>query len=169
VPLVTVLWDHVRQCAGGRRRRLPAAPSRELPATPGAVRDLFSLVAQDRPTRFEYRLTRELWSVMMTLMQWGDRYYGAPDRQHCQAPEAPTGPKSSQNDLFVARGNVNAPSSGRPGGRAGMKVPRLNWILRNSASLGIEDVVASSRVLAPSAEQAPLPREPSPCAFPPPR
>lgn len=118
MPLVTVLWDHVRQCAGGRRRRLPAAPSRELPATPGAVRDLFSLVAQDRPTRFEYRLTRELWSVMMTLMQWGDRYYGAPDRQHCQAPEAPTGPKSSQNDLFVARGNVNAPVE-RPPRRQG--------------------------------------------------
>jgi DNA-binding HxlR family transcriptional regulator len=40
---------------------------------------------QDRPVRFEYRLTdkgRELWPVMMTLMQWGDRYYagdeGAP-------------------------------------------------------------------------------------------
>jgi DNA-binding HxlR family transcriptional regulator len=33
---------------------------------------------QDRPVRFEYRLTdkgRELWPVMMTLMQWGDRYY----------------------------------------------------------------------------------------------
>jgi DNA-binding HxlR family transcriptional regulator len=34
---------------------------------------------QERPVRFEYRLTekgRALWPVMMTLMQWGDRYYG---------------------------------------------------------------------------------------------
>jgi DNA-binding HxlR family transcriptional regulator len=33
---------------------------------------------QERPVRFEYRLTekgRALWPVMMTLMQWGDRYY----------------------------------------------------------------------------------------------
>jgi DNA-binding HxlR family transcriptional regulator len=33
---------------------------------------------QERPVRFEYRLTekgRELWPVMMTLMQWGDRHY----------------------------------------------------------------------------------------------
>ncbi len=37
---------------------------------------------QDRPARFEYRLTdkgRELWPVMMTLMQWGDRYYAESD------------------------------------------------------------------------------------------
>jgi DNA-binding HxlR family transcriptional regulator len=37
---------------------------------------------QDRPVRFEYRLTekgRSLWPVMMTLMQWGDRYYGEPE------------------------------------------------------------------------------------------
>jgi DNA-binding HxlR family transcriptional regulator len=36
---------------------------------------------QDRPARFEYRLTEkgiDLWPVMMTMMQWGDRYY-APD------------------------------------------------------------------------------------------
>jgi DNA-binding HxlR family transcriptional regulator len=35
----------------------------------------------ERPVRFEYRLTekgRELWPVMMTLMQWGDRYYTEP-------------------------------------------------------------------------------------------
>ena len=33
---------------------------------------------QDRPVRFEYRLAEkgiDLWPVMMTLMQWGDRYY----------------------------------------------------------------------------------------------
>jgi DNA-binding HxlR family transcriptional regulator len=33
---------------------------------------------QDRPVRFEYRLTEkgiDLWPVMMTLMQWGDRHY----------------------------------------------------------------------------------------------
>jgi DNA-binding HxlR family transcriptional regulator len=37
---------------------------------------------QDRPARFEYRLTDkglELWPVMMTLLQWGDRYYAASD------------------------------------------------------------------------------------------
>ncbi len=37
---------------------------------------------QERPARFEYRLTDkglELWPVMMTLLQWGDRYYAAPE------------------------------------------------------------------------------------------
>ena len=37
---------------------------------------------QERPVRFEYRLTekgRELWPVMMTLMQWGDRHYAEPE------------------------------------------------------------------------------------------
>ncbi|MFB4316618.1 winged helix-turn-helix transcriptional regulator [Actinomadura sp. 21ATH] len=36
---------------------------------------------QERPDRFEYRLTRkgvELWPVIMTLLKWGDRHY-APD------------------------------------------------------------------------------------------
>jgi DNA-binding HxlR family transcriptional regulator len=36
---------------------------------------------QERPDRYEYRLTRkgvELWPVMMTLLKWGDRHY-APD------------------------------------------------------------------------------------------
>ena len=35
---------------------------------------------QDRPARFEYRLTDKglaLWPVMVTLMQWGDQYYPA--------------------------------------------------------------------------------------------
>ncbi|HSD80191.1 MAG TPA: helix-turn-helix domain-containing protein [Solirubrobacteraceae bacterium] len=33
---------------------------------------------QERPERFEYRLTakgRELWPVTMALLRWGDRYY----------------------------------------------------------------------------------------------
>src|SRR4051812_28795295 len=33
---------------------------------------------QERPVRFEYRLTDKglgLWPVIMTLLQWGDRYY----------------------------------------------------------------------------------------------
>jgi DNA-binding HxlR family transcriptional regulator len=33
---------------------------------------------QERPERFEYRLTRkgvELWPAMMTLLMWGDRHY----------------------------------------------------------------------------------------------
>jgi DNA-binding HxlR family transcriptional regulator len=37
---------------------------------------------QERPARFEYRLTEKglaLWPVMMTLMQWGDAYYAGPD------------------------------------------------------------------------------------------
>ncbi len=49
---------------------------------------------------------------------------------------------SSQNDVFVARGNVSELSTSCPGGRPGMKVPRLNWIPKNSASSGIGDVVA---------------------------
>ena len=35
---------------------------------------------QDRPARFEYRLTEkgiDLWPVMMSLLQWGDRHYPA--------------------------------------------------------------------------------------------
>jgi DNA-binding HxlR family transcriptional regulator len=35
---------------------------------------------QDRPARFEYRLTEkgiDLWPMMMALLQWGDRYYPA--------------------------------------------------------------------------------------------
>ena len=37
---------------------------------------------QDRPARFEYRLTEkgiDLWPVMMSLLQWGDRHYPAQD------------------------------------------------------------------------------------------
>jgi DNA-binding HxlR family transcriptional regulator len=37
---------------------------------------------QERPARFEYRLTDKglaLWPVMITLMQWGDRFYSDPD------------------------------------------------------------------------------------------
>ena len=44
--------------------------------------DVLTKVAyQQRPERFEYRLTDkglDLWPVMVTLMQFGDRYY-APD------------------------------------------------------------------------------------------
>jgi DNA-binding HxlR family transcriptional regulator len=44
--------------------------------------DVLDKVAyQERPTRFEYRLTEkglDLWPVLVTLMQYGDRYY-APD------------------------------------------------------------------------------------------
>ena len=35
---------------------------------------------QDRPARFEYRLTEkgiDLWPMMMALLQWGDRHYPA--------------------------------------------------------------------------------------------
>ena len=33
---------------------------------------------QERPARFEYRLTEkglDLWPIIVTLLQWGDRYY----------------------------------------------------------------------------------------------
>lgn len=42
---------------------------------------LTKVAYQERPQRFEYRLTEkglDLWPVMVTLMQFGDRYY-APD------------------------------------------------------------------------------------------
>ena len=35
---------------------------------------------QERPARFEYRLTEkglDLWPIMMALLQWGDRHYPA--------------------------------------------------------------------------------------------
>jgi DNA-binding HxlR family transcriptional regulator len=44
---------------------------------------LTKVAYQERPERFEYRLTEkglDLWPVMVTLMQFGDRYY---------APEGP--------------------------------------------------------------------------------
>jgi len=37
---------------------------------------------QERPERFEYRLTEkgvELWPTIITLMKWGDRYYAPPE------------------------------------------------------------------------------------------
>ena len=74
---------------------------------------------QERPARYEYRLTRqgvELWPAMMTLKSWGDRYL-APDgppvlvlhtdcggeidaRLQCQACGATLGP----NDVYVEVG-----------------------------------------------------------------
>ena len=42
---------------------------------------LTKVAYQERPERFEYRLTEkglDLWPVLVTLMQFGDRYY-APD------------------------------------------------------------------------------------------
>jgi DNA-binding HxlR family transcriptional regulator len=37
---------------------------------------------QERPERFEYRLTEkgtDLWPAIVTLMKWGDRYYAPPE------------------------------------------------------------------------------------------
>jgi DNA-binding HxlR family transcriptional regulator len=37
---------------------------------------------QERPERYEYRLTEkgiDLWPVMVQLLQWGDRHYAHPD------------------------------------------------------------------------------------------
>jgi DNA-binding HxlR family transcriptional regulator len=39
---------------------------------------------QERPERFEYRLTEkgiDLWPVTIALMQWGDEYYTEPGRR----------------------------------------------------------------------------------------
>ena len=37
---------------------------------------------QERPERFEYRLSQkgiDLWPAVVTLMKWGDRYYAPPE------------------------------------------------------------------------------------------
>ena len=49
---------------------------------------------------------------------------------------------SSQNELGVAAGSVTARSTRRASGMAGMNVPRLNTIPKNSASAGIAVSVA---------------------------
>jgi DNA-binding HxlR family transcriptional regulator len=68
---------------------------------------------QERPERYEYRLTEkgvELWPVMVHLLQWGDRHYpdeagpprvlthrgcggGVDERLACAACGAPLGPR----------------------------------------------------------------------------
>src|SRR3954454_4626905 len=68
---------------------------------------------QERPERFEYRLTEkgvELWPVMIRLLQWGDRHYADPagppmrvthrdcggaldERLNCTRCGAPLGPR----------------------------------------------------------------------------
>lgn len=74
---------------------------------------------QERPERYEYRLTRkgvELWPAMMTMMKWGDRYVypeGHPrlvlhkdcggeidERLHCSKCGAELGPR----DVYVEAG-----------------------------------------------------------------
>ena len=74
---------------------------------------------QERPERYEYRLTRkgvELWPAMMTMMKWGDRYLypeGHPrlvlhkgcggeidERLHCSKCGAELGP----TDVYVEAG-----------------------------------------------------------------
>ena len=101
--------------------------------------DVLTKVAyQERPQRFEYRLTDkglDLWPVMVTMMQFGDRYYapeGPPDRAHPprlrrharrpphvhhvrrqarrQRRPRPRGPRSAGPG--VATGAVPAPASG---------------------------------------------------------
>jgi DNA-binding HxlR family transcriptional regulator len=78
---------------------------------------------QDRPERYEYRLTRkgvELWPAMMTMMKWGDRYLypeGHPrlilhkdcggeidERLHCSKCGAELGP----TDIYVETGSAAA-------------------------------------------------------------
>ena len=49
---------------------------------------------------------------------------------------------SSQNFVLDTCGNTTDPSTRRPGGRLGMKVPSVNWMPKNSASVGIGTVVA---------------------------
>jgi DNA-binding HxlR family transcriptional regulator len=74
---------------------------------------------QERPERYEYRLTRkgvDLWPVIMTTMKWGDRYLypeGKPrlilhkdcggeidERLHCSKCGAELGP----TDIYVEAG-----------------------------------------------------------------
>jgi DNA-binding HxlR family transcriptional regulator len=74
---------------------------------------------QERPERYEYRLTRKgvgLWPIMMTTMKWGDRYLapeGKPrlilhkdcggeidERLHCSRCGAELGP----TDVYVETG-----------------------------------------------------------------
>jgi hypothetical protein len=76
---------------------------------------------QERPERYEYRLTRKgvgLWPMMMTTMKWGDRYLypdGHPrlvlhkdcggeidERLHCSRCGAELGP----TDVYVESGPV---------------------------------------------------------------
>ena len=50
----------------------------------GLVADgvLEKLAYQERPTRYEYRLTRkglDLYPVMLSLVHWGDAYYAGPE------------------------------------------------------------------------------------------
>lgn len=78
---------------------------------------------QERPERYEYRLTRkgvELWPAMMTMMKWGDRYLypeGHPrlilhkdcggeidERLHCSKCGAELGP----TDIYVETGPAAA-------------------------------------------------------------
>jgi DNA-binding HxlR family transcriptional regulator len=70
-------FDDLQRDLGIARNVLQARLTR-LVAHGLVVRDAY----QEHPRRFEYRLTEaglELWPVIVTLMQWGDRQLAQPD------------------------------------------------------------------------------------------
>jgi DNA-binding HxlR family transcriptional regulator len=117
----------------------------------GAPRDILSarlrkLVAegllerrryQERPARFEYRLTeagRDLQPVLLTLMRWGDRHLadGVPPtvfRHRCGADLDPVlvcqacGEPVRDREVRVATGVVEAPAGGSGQGPAPSPTP----------------------------------------------
>jgi DNA-binding HxlR family transcriptional regulator len=87
---------------------------------------------QERPERFEYRLTRkgvDLWPVLVALMKWGDRHAApggppvllrhigcggeADDRRICQS----CGKLLEANDVAPELGPGALPGQNRPGAR----------------------------------------------------
>lgn len=70
--LGTQRFDELQQNLGIARNVLQARLRRLVAA--GILR---RVLYQERPARYEYRLTRrgtDLWPVLVALMQWGDRY-----------------------------------------------------------------------------------------------
>ena len=80
---------------------------------------------QERPERFEYRLTEkglDLWPVMIALMQWGDRYEQQPEGR----PSISRSIVSSKRMAARIRSPLNA-------GLVMMRV-RISWTTRNISS-----------------------------------
>jgi DNA-binding HxlR family transcriptional regulator len=81
---------------------------------------------QDRPARYEYRLTgagRELWPIITSLRQWGDRY-AAPDgprlrlrHKGCGEVAEPTLRCSACGEAVEARDYEVLPGPGDPTGQ----------------------------------------------------
>jgi DNA-binding HxlR family transcriptional regulator len=84
-------------------------------------------VYQDRPVRYEYRLTekgRDLWPVLTAMRQWGDRY-AAPDgprlqlhHRSCDHLAEPTLHCPVCGEEARARDYTVLPGAGDPSGRS---------------------------------------------------